>query len=70
LNSQGKLGVRILSGVIVGAVASWAYVFVGLPTVQAAILHSRLSVLFVSLLAAFSGVKVLEVISKKLNFGF
>jgi len=70
LTSQGKLWIRILSGIIVGAVASWAYVFVGLPSVSAAILHSQLSVLFVSLLAAFSGVKVLGVITKKLNFGF
>jgi hypothetical protein len=70
LTSQGKLWIRIVSGVIVGAVASWAYVFVGLPNVSAAILHSPLSVLFVSLLAAFSGVKVVEVITTKLNFGF
>jgi hypothetical protein len=69
LTSQGKLWVRIVSGVIVGAVASWAYVFVGLPSASAAILHSQLSVLFVSLLAAFSGVKIVEGITKKLNFG-
>jgi hypothetical protein len=70
LTSQGKLWMRIVSGVIVGAVASWAYVFVGLPNISAAILHSQLSVLFVSLLAAFSGVKVLGVITQRLNFGF
>jgi hypothetical protein len=70
LTSQGKLWIRIVSGIIVGTVASWAYVFVGLPSVSAAILHSQLSVLFVSLLAAFSGVKVLGVITKKLNLGF
>jgi len=68
LTSQGKLWMRLISGVIVGAVASWAYVFVGLPNVSAAILHSQLSVLFVSLLAAFSGVKILETIIKRLGF--
>jgi hypothetical protein len=70
MNSKGNLLVRIASGVIVGLVASWAYVFLGLPNVQTAILHSRLSVLFVSLLASFGGVKVLSVISGKLNLGF
>ena len=70
MNSKGNLLVRIASGVIVGLVASWAYVFVGLPNIQAALLHSRLSVLFVSLLASFGGVKVLSVISGKLNLGF
>lgn len=70
MNSQGRLWARIASGVIVGMVASWAYVFVGLPNVETAILHSRISVLFVSLLASFSGVKVLGVISGALKFGF
>ena len=70
INSQGKLWARIVTGVIVGAVASWAYVFVGLPNIQSKILHTQISVLFVSVLAAFAGVKTLSVITKALNFGF
>jgi hypothetical protein len=70
INSQGKLWARIVTGVIVGAVASWAYVFVGLPNIQSVILHTQISVLFVSVLAAFAGVKTLSVITKALNFGF
>jgi len=70
MNSQGKLWARIVAGVIVGAVASWAYVFIGLPSIQAPILHTQISVLFVSILAAFSGVKALSAITKTLKFGF
>jgi hypothetical protein len=69
-NSKGKLWARIVTGVIVGAVASWAYVFVGLPNIQSMILHTQISVLFVSVLAAFAGVKTLSVITKALNLGF
>jgi hypothetical protein len=70
INNQGKLWARIVTGIIVGAVASWAYVFVGLPTLQSAILHTQISVLFVSVLAAFAGVKTLSVITKAFNLGF
>ncbi len=70
LNSQGKLWARILSGIIVALVASWAYVFVGLPHTDERILHTQVSVMFVSVLAAFAGVKVLGVIGRALNFGF
>jgi hypothetical protein len=70
INSQGKLWARIVTGIIVGAVASWAYVFLGLPNIQSMILHTQISVLFVSVLAAFAGVKSLSVITKALNFGF
>ena len=70
MNSNGKLWARIGTGVIVGAVASWAYVFIGLPHIQPMILHTQISVLFVSVLAAFAGVKTLSVITQALNFGF
>ena len=70
INSQGKLWARIVAGVIVGMVASWAYVFLGLPNIQTMILHTQISVLFVSVLAAFSGVKALSAVTKTLNFGF
>lgn len=70
INSQGKLWTRIVTGVIVGGVASWAYVFLGLPNIQSLILHTQISVLFVSVLAAFAGVKTISTISKALNFGF
>ena len=70
MTSQGKLWVRIVTGIIVGTVASWAYVFLGLPHIQSMILHTQISVLFVSVLAAFAGVKTLSVITKALNFGF
>lgn len=70
MNSQGKLWARLVAGVIVGAVACWAYVFLGLPNVQSMILHTQISVLFVSILAAFAGVKVLSVITRALSLGF
>ncbi len=70
INSGGKLLARITTGLIVGLLASWAYVLVGLPKVETAILHNQLSVIFVSLAAGFSGVKVASVISGKLNLGF
>ena len=70
INSQGKLWARIVTGIIVGMVASWAYVFLGLPNTQAMILHTQISVLFVSILAAFAGVKVFSTITKALNLGF
>jgi len=70
INSGGKLSARIATGLIVGLLASWAYVLVGLPKVGTAILHNQLSVIFVSLMAGFSGVKVVSVISGRLNLGF
>ena len=70
MNSQGKWWARTMTGIIVGAVASWAYVFVGLPNIQNMILHTQISVLFVSVLAAFGGVKILSVLTKAMNFGF
>jgi hypothetical protein len=70
INSRGKLWARIAAGIIVGMVASWAYVFLGLPNTQVMVLHTQISVLFVSVLAAFFGVKTLSTITKTLNFGF
>ena len=67
VNSDGKLWARILTGLVVGMVASWAYVIVGLPIVQKAFLHNQLSVLFVALIVGFSGVKGFTVIASKLN---
>jgi hypothetical protein len=68
INTQGKLWARILTGLLVGLVASWAYVIVGLPKFQTPFLHNQLSVLFVSLLFGVSGVKGLALISSRLNF--
>jgi hypothetical protein len=70
INSGGKLSARIITGLIVGFFASWAYVLVGLPKVDAAIVHNQLSVIFVSLAAGFVGVKAVSVITGKFNFGF
>ena len=65
INSQGKLWMRIVVGLIVGLVASWAYVIVGLPKVETAFLHNQLSVFFVALLVGLSGVKGITFISGK-----
>jgi hypothetical protein len=65
INSDGKLFVRILTGLIVGLVASWAYVIVGLPKVDLPFLHNQLSVFFVALLVGLSGVKGATFISSK-----
>ena len=67
INSQGKLWMRVVTGLIVGLVASWAYVIVGLPKLETAFLHNRLSVFFVALLVGLSGVKGLTFISSKFN---
>ena len=67
INSDGKLLVRIVTGLIVGLVASWAYVIVGLPKVETAFLHNQLSVFFVALLVGLSGVKGATFISSKFN---
>ena len=66
VNLQGKLWVRIVTGLIVGLVASWAYVVVGLPKLEAAFLHNQLSVFFVALVVGFSGMKGFTAISSKL----
>jgi hypothetical protein len=58
---------RVVTGLIVGLVASWAYVIVGLPKLETAFLHNRLSVFFVALLVGLSGVKGLTFISSKFN---
>ncbi len=65
INSQGKLWMRIVVGLIVGLVASWAYVIVGLPKVETAFLHNQLSVFFVALLVGISGVKGITFIAGK-----
>jgi len=65
ISSAGKLWVRIITGLIVGLVGSWAYVIVGLPKVQTPFLHNQLSVLFVALLVGFGGVKSLNFIASK-----
>jgi hypothetical protein len=70
INSQGKLWMRILSGTIVALVATWAYVYVGLPKTNTIILHNQLSVLFVAIVSALAGVKGLATITKALGFGF
>jgi hypothetical protein len=67
INSKGKLWARILMGVIVGLVASWLYMIVGLPKLETTFLHNQLSVFFVALLFGVSGVKGLTFISSKLN---
>jgi hypothetical protein len=67
INSQGKLWVRIVTGLIVGLVASWAYVVVGLPKLETAFLHNQLSVFFVALIVGIGGVKSLAFIAPKLN---
>lgn len=65
INSQGKLWMRIVVGLIVGLVASWAYVIVGLPKVETAFLHNQLSVFFVALLVGLSGVKGITFIANR-----
>ena len=65
INSQGKLWIRIVTGLIAGLVASWAYVIVGLPKVQTAFLHNRLSVFFVALIVGLTGVKGITTIATK-----
>ncbi len=67
INSNGKLVVRIITGLIVGLVASWAYVVVGLPKLETSFLHNQLSVFFVALLVGLSGVKGATFISSKFN---
>lgn len=67
VNSQGKLWVRIVTGLIVGLVASWAYVVVGLPKLETQFLHNQLSVFFVALIVGFSGVKGLTALTSKFN---
>ncbi len=67
MNSNGKLVVRIITGLIVGLVASWAYVIVGLPKLETSFLHNQLSVFFVALLVGLSGVKGATFISSKLK---
>src|SRR5439155_4139520 len=44
LNSKGSLWLRLVGGVVVALVASWAYVYIGLPKVNPIILHNQLSV--------------------------
>lgn len=70
VNDQGSLWGRLLTGVVVAGVASWAYVYVGLARTDAAIAHNQISVLFVSLLAAFTGIKALRTATKALGIGF
>ncbi|MFZ0733172.1 MAG: hypothetical protein WAM79_12665 [Candidatus Sulfotelmatobacter sp.] len=65
ISSAGKLWVRIVTGLMVGLVGSWAYVIVGLPKLETPFLHNQLSVFFVALLVGFSGVKGLSVIASK-----
>lgn len=69
-NSQGKLWARIFTGVVVGFIATFAYVYVGLPKVSSVIVHNQVSVFFVAALAAFAGVKALVPIGKGLNLEF
>lgn len=70
VNSQGSFWARVLTGVVAAAIVSWAYVYVGLPNIPAVILHSQLSVLFISLLAGFGGTKAIGAIPKAMKLGF
>jgi len=70
IRSNGQFWMRITTGVIVGLVASWAYVYIGLPKANALILHSQISVLFISIVAAAAGVRSMAVITKALGLGF
>ena len=70
VNSAGRLWRRISIGVIVGLLATWAYVYLGLPSTTTPLLHNQTSVVFVSMLAALGGVKAIAGITKALHLGF
>ena len=70
VKSRGNILLRIGTGILVGLLASWVYVYLGITHLNPAIAHSQLSVLFISIFAAFSGVKAVAGLSKLLNLGF
>lgn len=66
VKTQGKLAMRILTGIFVAYICVWAYVYVGLPKTAAAILHNQTSVFFVAALTSFGGVKGLAKVAQGL----
>lgn len=67
LSAKDKPITSIVTGMIVGPVASWAYVVVGLPKIDTPLLHNQLAVIFVALIVGFCGIKGLTFIASKLG---
>jgi hypothetical protein len=65
---QGSKLWRVFTGVVAGAVLTWAYVYGALPLVDSAIVHNTVSVLFVSLIGGYLGTQVIDVVAKKFGF--
>ena len=70
-NANAPRGWRILARMMVGTLAAllacWAYVIVGLPNAPAGILHSRIAVGGVSLVAGWAGIAVFRRAAKALG---
>lgn len=64
-----QLLIRLAGGVIVALAASWVYVFIGVPKLESGIAHTQISVLFVSLFAAFAGLGAIKALGKVVGLG-
>jgi hypothetical protein len=70
LESGGAWYTRLIVGVAAGIVLSWAYVFGILQSVDSAIAHNYISVLVVSILGGYVGIKTLDFVLKRLGWVF
>ena len=70
LESGGAWYTRLIVGVAAGVVLSWAYVFGILQSVDSAIAHNYISVLVVSILGGYVGIKTLDFVLKRLGWAF
>ncbi len=67
--SGGKIVSRLIVGAAAGILLAWAYIFGILPNLDASVAHNFFSVLAVSMIGGYSGIKVFDWIVKRFGWG-
>lgn len=65
---QKGLAASLLTGMVVALPITWAYVWLGLPNINTAILHNQLSAVMIAIIAGMSGAAGLKRLSTKAGF--
>ena len=67
--SGGKIYGRVIIGVAAAIVFSWAYVFGLLPKVDASVAHNSVSVVAISIMGGYLGIKAFDLVRQQLGWG-
>lgn len=67
LTSKGSIFARVFVGEAGAIVLSWAYVFMLLPKVDSTVAHNYITVLVVSLIGGYMGIKAIDLVIKRFS---